>query len=105
MPLAWGKLMQDAPRSPFRLGAFLTAQRSFKGVDRRILRASENGEVYAAHGLAPGALDFKPWKAAVDRLSDHRRGRGWPSVRPHSLIPALTGPVVGLPNDRLALDP
>ena len=35
-------------------------------MDRSILRASEDGEVHAAHALAAGALDFQPWEPAIE---------------------------------------
>jgi len=48
---------------------------------------------------------IQPWEAAVDGLVDCRRWVDWATIGPHAFIPALTGEVVGFPDQRLALAP
>ena len=66
---------------------------------------AKGGKVDLARCSAAGALDLEPRKAAVDGLVDGG-GRVYRlTVRPHPLVPAFAGQLVGLPDQRLALGP
>jgi hypothetical protein len=53
--------------------------------------------------LASRAFEFKPTVPAVDCTLDGRAGIDWTAVRPHALVPALTGQVVRFADQSLAL--
>lgn len=67
--------------------------------------APERREIDITTRLAPTAFDLQPREAAIDRLIDGRRRINWPAVAPHLFIPALTGQIVGLADQRLANAP
>jgi len=63
------------------------------------------GEIDITLRLASRACDLKPWVTAVHGLIDGRARIDGAAVRPHAFIPTLTGEVVSLANQRLALAP
>ncbi len=57
--------------------------------------SSQRAEIDIARRLASRAFDLQPWETPVDGLIDCRARVDGDAVRPHLLIPALTGEVVG----------
>ena len=102
---ARSKLEQCRSRALPGLLALLTNQppREVVNACRRHMR--QRAKINVARCLAARALDLQPWEAAIDCLIYRRRWIDGAAIGPHALIPALTGEVVGFPDQRLALAP
>jgi hypothetical protein len=102
------QLMKRGARSPACRLALLADEAAGEVVNARCRRSPQGAEVNVAFGLAPGALDFQPGKAAMMACSMVGDGSIGPAVAPHFLVPALAGQVVrfadqGLPDTPLLL--
>jgi len=65
----------------------------------------QRGEIDIARRQTPAALDLQPRISAVDGLINGRARIDGAAVAPHLFIPALTGKVVGFPDQRFAVEP
>ena len=81
------KLQQGRRRAPSSLGALPAAQTAGEVVHEGGRRVLHGGAVDVARRLAAGALDFRPWEAAVDGLVDGRRRIDRFAIGPHPLVP------------------
>src|ERR1700721_3149749 len=72
-----GKLQQGRRRAPSSLGALPAPEPAGEVVHECGRRVLHGRKVDVARRLAAGALDLKPWEAAVDRLVDGRRRLDW----------------------------
>ena len=105
MPLARRKLEQRRDWALPSFLALLTDQPPGEIVHACRRHVAQRAEIDIARRLAARALDLQPWEAAVDGLIDGRRRIDGAAIRAYPFIPALTGEVVGLPDQRLALTP
>jgi hypothetical protein len=105
VPRSWFELQQCRRRALPSLLTLLTNQSPGEIVHACRRHMRQRAEIDIARRQASAALDLQPWEAAVDGLIDGRARIDWSAVAPHLFIPALTGEVVGFPDQRLALAP